>query len=249
MKCVVLAAGYATRMYPLTENFPKPLLEAGGKTILDWMLDDLHSSGSVSSFIVISNHKFIEKFRKWTERKKAQEFEMILLDDGSTENSNRLGAVKDIDFAIRKLSIDDDILVLAGDNLTDFSFASFIRYFNEKRTTCIMRYYVPDMKGPCSVGVCRTDENDRVLSMMEKPLVPESPWAVPPFYIYKKSDLPLFRCGIESGCDTDAPGSFIEWVCTQTAVHAMEMPGKRFDVGSIEGYEKIKGEYRGLIHF
>ena len=246
MKCVLLAAGYATRMYPLTENFPKPLLEVGGKTILDWIVDDLASGGKIDSYVVISNHKFLPHFEKWVSLKRSQGFAMELLDDGSTDNDNRLGAVKDIEFAIDALKLDDDLLVLAGDNVMDFSFNSFISYFEEKQTTCIMRYRVPGLKGPCKFGVATVDDSGRVLNMVEKPLVPESEWAVPPFYIYKRSDLNLFAKGIASGCKTDAPGSFIEWLCKQTTVHAYEMPGQRFDVGSIEGYERIRKEYRGI---
>ena len=246
MKCVLLAAGYATRMYPLTENLPKPLLEVGGKTILDWIVNDLASGGKIDSYVVISNHKFLPHFEKWVTLKRSHGFVMELLDDGSTDNDNRLGAVKDIEFAIDALALDDDLLVLAGDNVMDFSFNSFVSYFEEKQTTCIMRYRVPGLKGPCKFGVATIDSSGRVLNMVEKPQVPESEWAVPPFYVYKRSDLGLFKKGIASGCKTDAPGSFIEWLCKQTTVHAYEMPGQRFDVGSIEGYEKIRVEYRGI---
>lgn len=247
MVCILLAAGYATRMYPLTENFPKPLLEIKGKPILDWVVDDLSSGGRVDRYVVISNHKFLPHFEKWVEKKRSQGIPVEILDDGSTDNDNRLGAVKDIEFAIEKLGLSDDLLVLAGDNVMDFSFNSFVTYFGQKQTTCIMRYRVPGLKGPCKFGVATVDSDGLVLNMVEKPQVPESEWAVPPFYIYKKSDLGLFRKGIESGCKTDAPGSFIEWLCKQTAVHAFEMPGQRFDVGSIEGYEKIRATYTGII--
>lgn len=197
MICVLLAAGYATRMYPLTENFPKPLLEIKGKTILDWMVDDLATSGKIDRYVVISNHKFIAHFEKWVSVKRSQGFNIDLLDDGSTSNDNRLGAVKDIEFAVESLGLDDDLLVLAGDNVMDFSFNSFVSYFGVKKTTCIMRYRVPGLKGPCKFGVCTINSSDKVLNMVEKPQVPESEWAVPPFYIYKKSDLGLFKKGIE----------------------------------------------------
>ena len=247
MICVLLAAGYATRMYPLTLNFPKPLLEIKGKTILDWMVDDLASGGKISRYVVISNHKYLPHFEKWVVLKRSQGFVMDLLDDGSTDNDNRLGAVKDIEFAISSLGLSDDLLVLAGDNVMDFSFNSFVDYYYDKQTTCIMRYRVPGLKGPCKFGVATVDDSGRVLNMVEKPQVPESEWAVPPFYIYKKSDLGLFEFGIRSGCKTDAPGSFIEWLCRQTEVHAYEMPGQRFDVGSVEGYQKMKEEYKGIV--
>ncbi|MCF0261559.1 MAG: nucleotidyltransferase family protein [Sphaerochaetaceae bacterium] len=241
MTCIVLAAGYATRMYPLTLDFPKPLLDVGGKPILDWLCDDI-ASCNVENFVIISNHKFYEHFASWAKNRT----NTVVLDDGSMDNDSRLGAVKDIEFAIETLKLDDDLLVIAGDNVLDFSFAPFLNYFKDKQTTCIMRYFIPNIKGPCKYGICTIGDNDKVVKMVEKPLEPESPWAVPPFYIYKKADIGLFKEGIEGGCGTDAPGSFIEWLCKQTTVHAMEMPGQRYDVGSIEGYEKIKKEYRGI---
>ena len=175
MKCVLLAAGYATRMYPLTLNFPKPLLEIKGKTILDWMVDDLASGGKISQYIVISNHKYLPHFDKWAASKRLQGLDVVVLDDGSTDNDNRLGAVKDIEFAIEKLSLDDDLLVLAGDNVMDFSFNSFVAYYEQKQTTCIMRYRVPGLKGPCKFGVATVDENGSLNSI---PLGRWIPWTV-----------------------------------------------------------------------
>lgn len=241
MTCVVLAAGYATRMYPLTLNFPKPLLEIGGKRIIDWLLDDMESSG-VDRTVVISNHKFIDQFSSWAKTRK----NTIVIDDGSIDNDHRLGAVKDIEFAIESLNLDDDLIILAGDNVLDFSFKKFIEYGKAKGTTCIMRHYQPSIEKLRKTGVVVVDENDRVLSMEEKPQSPKSNWAVPPFYFYTREDSKMIKEGIAAGCGTDAPGSFISWLVTKRPVHAYEMPGHRYDVGSIEGYEKIKAEYKGI---
>lgn len=241
MTCVVLAAGYATRMYPLTLNFPKPLLEIGGKRIIDWLLDDMESSG-VDRTVVISNHKFIDQFSSWAKTRK----NTIVIDDGSVDNDHRLGAVKDIEFAIESLNLDDDLIILAGDNVLDFSFKKFIEYGKAKGTTCIMRHYQPSIEKLRKTGVVVVDENDCVLSMEEKPQSPKSNWAVPPFYFYTREDSNMIKEGIAAGCGTDAPGSFISWLVTKRPVHAYEMPGHRYDVGSIEGYEKIKAEYKGI---
>ena len=109
--CVILAAGYATRMYPLCENFPKPLLQVGSKTILDWLVDDVSTSCGISDFVVISNHKFLTIFQKWADDKKSSVgLNITVLDDGSTSNDNRLGAVKDVEFAIKTLGLDEDLL-------------------------------------------------------------------------------------------------------------------------------------------
>ena len=243
MKCLILAAGYATRLYPLTENFPKPLLEVGGKTILDWLVDDIHTAALVDEYVVISNHKYAHHFESWA---KTKPMKVTVVDDGTSSNETRLGAVKDIQFAIEALHLDDDMLVIAGDNVLSFSLTRFLRYALEKKTSCIMRYYEGSEKKLQKCGVVQIDENDRILGMEEKPTQPKSHWCCPPFYYYTREDASLVARGIEAGCGTDAPGSYIAWLCKQTPVHAMEMPGQRFDVGNLESYEKIKKEYGGI---
>ena len=239
MKCMILAAGYATRLYPLTENFPKPLLEVKGKTILDWLVDDIDKSGEIDSYIVVSNHKF----EKWAKTKSQK---IAVVDDGTSTNETRLGAVCDIQYAIEKENIDDDMLVIAGDNLLDFSLVKFTEYAKDKNTSCIMRYYEPEHKKLLKSGVVTVDENDRILEMTEKSPTPATHWCCPPFYYYTKNDVKLVKKGIESGCGTDAPGSFISWLCKQTTVHAMEMPGKRYDIGDIASYNEVQEIYMGI---
>lgn len=243
MKCLILAAGYATRLYPLTENFPKPLLKVGDKTILDWLLDDIDTLSQVDEYVVISNHKFARHFEEWAAGKKQK---ITVVDDMTQTNETRLGAVRDIEFAINKLALDDDMLVIAGDNVLDFSLTEFISYAKEKNTPCIMRYYEPDGQKLLKCGVVTVDENDKVIKMTEKSPAPETHWCCPPFYYYTKESARLISKGIESGCGTDAPGSFVAWLCTQTEVHAMEMPGRRYDIGNLESYEKVQREYKGI---
>ena len=243
MKCLILAAGYATRLYPLTENFPKPLLKVQDKTILDWLIDDIDSIGLVDEYVVISNHKFADCFRTWSTEKTQK---ITIVDDGTSTNETRLGAVRDIQFAIDALALDDDMLVIAGDNLLDFSLTKFIVYAREKGTSCIMRYYEPRIQRLQKSGVAEVDEMDKILHLSEKPAEPKSNWACPPFYYYTKVDARLVQKGIDSGCGVDAPGSYIAWLCTQTEVHAMEMPGKRYDIGNLESYESVQKEYKGI---
>ena len=243
MKCLILAAGYATRLYPLTENFPKPLLKVQDKTILDWLIDDIDSLNEIDEYRVISNHKFAVHFEDWAKTKTQK---ITVVDDGTDTNETRLGAVKDIQFAIDALDLDDDMLVIAGDNLLDFSLTKFILYAKEKGTSCIMRYYEPLTQKLQKSGVAEVDSNDKILRLTEKPQEPKSNWACPPFYYYTKEDARLVKNGIESGCGVDAPGSYIAWLSTQTTVHAMEMPGKRYDIGNLESYEKVQKEYKGI---
>ncbi len=243
MKCLILAAGYATRLYPLTENFPKPLLTVGEKTILDWLLDDINASGRVDEYVVISNHKFADYFHEWA---KTKPYKITVLDDGTESNETRLGAVKDIQFAIENLHIDSDMLVIAGDNLLDFSLNMFIDYVDNKQASCVMRYFEPDDARLKKSGVLTVDENDLILCMTEKSQTPATHWCCPPFYYYTKEDSRRIADGIEAGCGVDAPGSYISWLCSVTDVYAMEMPGRRYDIGNLESYEQVKATYRGI---
>lgn len=245
MKCLILAAGYATRLYPLTENFPKPLLKVGGKTILDWLVDDIDTSGLVDTYVVISNHKYARHFESWAEGKKQK---IIVVDDGTSSNETRLGAVCDVQFAIDHLGLDDDMLVIAGDNVLDFSLAGFMEYAREKQTSCIMRYYEPEEKKLVKSGVVELDGEDKILSMEEKPVQPKSHWCCPPFYVYTRRDAKRVKEAVAGKkCGTDAPGSFIAWLSTVTVVHAMEMPGKRYDIGNLASYEQVQKDYRGIL--
>ncbi len=243
MKCLLLAAGYATRLYPLTENFPKPLLHIKGKTILDWLVDDVDTAGVIDEYVLISNHKFARFFEEWAATKPQK---MVIVDDGTSTNATRLGAVNDIQYAIEQLQLDDDMLVVAGDNVLDFSLTKFIAYAKEKQTSCIMRFYESDERNLLKCGVVTIDEHDIVLLMTEKSAVPATNWCCPPFYYYTKQDARLIRQGIDSGCGTDAPGSYMAWLCRQTAVHAMEMPGKRYDIGNLQSYEEVRKNYHGI---
>ncbi len=243
MKCVVLAAGYATRLYPLTENFPKPLLEIGGRTILDWLLGDIETSGRIDEYIVISNGRFAPHFEKWA---KLSPLNIRVVNDGTFTNETRLGAVKDIVFAVDALGIDDDLLVIAGDNVLNFSLKKFIDYALSKGASCAMRYYESDTARLRKSGVSEIGENDRLLSLEEKPSEPKSNWCTPPFYYYTAADVKKIPAAIEQGCGTDAPGSLVGWMCKNSVMYSMEMPGSRFDIGNLESYEKAKKEYKGI---
>lgn len=159
------------------------------------------------------------------------------------KNETRLDAVKDIQFAVDKQGIDDEMLVIAGDNVLDFSLTKFIGYAEEKGTSCIMRYYEDSEARLKKCGVVTVNAEDLVLNMAKKPA---SHWWCPPFYFYTREDAKLVEKGIAAGCGTDAPGSYAAWLCKETKVHAMEMPGKRYDIGNLESYEKVQKEYKGI---
>lgn len=240
MKCIILAAGYATRLYPLTENFPKPLLEVGGKAILDWLVDDV--APLIDEFVVISNHKFADQFQNWADRKIQK---ITVLDDGTVSNETRLGAVRDIQFAVEKLGIDDDCVVMAGDNVLDFSLCPFVSFALEKQTSCVMCHEENRLEALRKTAVITMDENHLIQSYEEKPLNPRGNHAVPPFYFYRAEDLHRIPEALAAGCGFDAPGSFAAWLSAQTPMHAYVMPEKRYDIGDLKSYEYVRETYRG----
>ena len=243
MKTIVIAAGYATRLGELTKNFPKPLLQIGSSTILGRMMNDIDTIPEIDEHIIITNHRFAPIFDEWNKQQNYSK-SVIIIDDGTETNETRLGAVCDLLFAIEKLSIDDDLLVVAADNILDFSFRGFVEYAKEKETSCIMCHYEPEIYKLQRTGVIEVDEDMRVLQMQEKPQVPVSHWAVPPFYVYLKKDLDLVRHSVENGCGKDAPGNLAHYMVEHTVMHAWRMPAGRFDIGSLDTYEEAKRKYK-----
>ncbi|MBO4475555.1 MAG: nucleotidyltransferase family protein [Bacteroidales bacterium] len=257
MKTIVIAAGYATRLHPLTENFPKPLLEIGKSTILDRMLDDIDTIPDISEHIVVTNGKFAGIFEDWAAKREISPRASLgrdynnesprkpirVLSDGTFSNDTRLGAVRDLVLAIETFGIDEDILVVAADNILDFSFRGFVEAFKEKGTSMIMCHNEPEVYKLQRTGVIEVDADFRVLQMQEKPQVPVSHWAVPPFYIYRKEDLPLIKGAIAGGCGFDAPGNLAHYLVDRTPIHAWPMPAGRFDIGSLDTYEEAKLKY------
>lgn len=247
MKTIVIAAGYATRLGELTRNFPKPLLKIGNSTILDRMLDDIDNIDDIDEHIVVTNHKFASIFQQWAADRAANlpdgttvRKAITIIDDGTETNDTRLGAVCDLLLAINgsttNAPIDDDLLVVAADNILYFSFQEFVDFFKEKKTSCIMCHEQPSIEKLQRTGVIEVDAEWRVLSMEEKPQEPKSHWAVPPFYIYRKEDLPLVRHSVENGCGRDAPGNLAHYMVEQTTMHAWPMTAGRFDIGSLDTY-------------
>lgn len=237
MKCLFLAAGYATRLYPLTENFPKPLLPIKGVPLLDYFINDLEEIGCIDEYIVVSNHKFAHFFEKWS---KTHSQKITIVDDGTTTNENRLGAVKDIQLVINNLGINEDLLVLAGDNLLDFSLKEFIIFFKEKNNSCVMRYFESNLNKIKKSANLIIDENDKIIKMLEKPETPESNWCCPPFYLYKKEDLKLIDKCINETTYFDSPGAFASFAAKNSTLYAFLMNGKRIDVGTLEDYLNLK---------
>lgn len=237
MKNIVIAAGYATRLGELTKNFPKPLLKIGENTILGRMLDDIDKIPEIDEHIIITNHKFAGIFEEWASGQSYTK-PVTIVDDGTETNDTRLGAVCDLLYAMDKLKIDDDMLVVAADNILFFSFQEFVDFAKAKGTSCIMCHEQPSIEKLQRTGVIVLDDNDKVLNMEEKPQEPKSHWAVPPFYIYLKKDLEKVRHSVENGCGKDAPGNLAHYMVEQVDMHAWKMTAGRFDIGSLDTYKE-----------
>ena len=239
MKCIILAAGYATRLYPLTESYPKPLLKVGEKAILDWLVDDV--SPLIDEFIVVSNHKFAGQFQEWGQGKPQK---ITVIDDGTESNETRLGAVKDIQLAAENIA--DDCVVMAGDNVLDFSLQHFVRFAQEKGTSCVMCHEENRLVALQKTAVITVDDNNLITSYEEKPREPKGHLAVPPFYFYRATDIHRIQEALNAGCGYDAPGSFAAWLSGQTPMHAFIMPGKRYDIGDMKSYQLVQETYKGI---
>ena len=235
MKNKVIAAGYATRLGELTKNFPKPLLKIGENTILGRMLDDIDQIPDIDEHIIVTNHKFAPIFAEWVKGLHYTK-PITIVDDGTETNDTRLGAVCDLLYTMDKLQIDDDMLVVAADNLLFFSFQEFVDFAKAKQTSCIMCHEQPSIEKLQRTGVIVMDEENKVLNMEEKPQEPKSHWAVPPFYIYLKKDLDLVRNSVANGCGKDAPGNLAHYMVEKTEMHAWPMSAGRFDIGSLDTY-------------
>lgn len=242
MKNIVIAAGYATRLGELTKNFPKPLLQIGNSTILGRMLDDIDTIPQIDEHIIITNGRFASIFEFWAKEHKYTK-PVTVVDDGTFTNETRLGAVCDLLFAMDKLNLADDLLVVAADNILEFSFKEFVDYAYAKGTSCIMCHEQPSIEKLQRTGVVVLDENNKVLEMAEKPQEPKTHWAVPPFYIYLKKDLDLVRHSVENGCGKDAPGNLAHYMVEHTPMHAWPMSGGRFDIGSLDTYYEAVKRY------
>ena len=224
MKCIILAAGYATRLYPLTDNYPKPLLKVGEKAILDWLVDDIYPL--IDEFIVVSNHKFAQQFQAWAEGKQQK---ITILDDG-----------------LAAQGITDDCVVMAGDNVLDFSLQRFVHFSQEKGTSCVMCHEENRLEALQKTAVITMDEDNLITSYEEKPKKPKGNHAVPPFYFYRAADIHRIQEALDAGCGYDAPGSFAAWLSGQTPMHAYVMPGKRYDIGDMKSYETVQTFYKGI---
>lgn len=239
MKAIILAAGYATRLYPLTKNKAKPLLEVGGKPILEHIMDKVQEVKEIDHVYIVTNNKFANDFEQWSKGYQGSQ-KITVVNDQTTSNDDRLGAIADIEYAIETQGIDEEILVLAGDNIFDLKLTDFVDFYRRVKSDSITVHKLSDEEELKQTGVIEMDSSQLVTSFEEKPKQPKSNLAVPPIYIYQKETLPLFKTYLEEGNNPDAPGYFIPWLIERSYVYAYLFTGFRYDIGTIESYEKAQ---------
>lgn len=245
MKALILAAGYATRLYPLTRDQPKPLLPIGGRAIIDLLVDELETLPALDQIYVVTNHRFAELFSDWAASRLISK-PMEILDDGTVAPEGRLGAIGDIAWAIHFRQISDILLVMAADNIFPFKFSDFAAFAAEKGTDCITCYHLTDENRLRRTGIIARGEDGLVTRFEEKPARPWSNLAVPPIYCYIPETLPLFEEYLAAGQNPDAPGHFIPWLVERRPVHAYLFSGEATDIGDLRAYREAcvrRGHY------
>ncbi len=242
MVCILLAAGYATRLYPLTENKPKALLELGQKTILDMIVDKIEEVEDITHIYIVTNARFYEQFKEWADNFKGSS-SVSVLNDFTTNNDNRLGAIGDLKYTIETYNIDDELLVMASDNIFDFSLNDFVKLYREKDADMICANAVEDAEALKSMGVAEVDDDMKVTGFEEKPANPKTNIGVSPFYLYKKETVPMISQYLDEGNNKDAPGNFVPWLITKKPVYAFITDGMRIDIGTPETYYEAQKLY------
>lgn len=243
MKCILLCAGYATRLFPLTQNFPKALLEVGGRAILDYTLDEVNSIDEIDHIYLVTNAKYTPHFEEWAKSKNNIK-PITVFNDGTTNNDDRLGAIGDMQFTIEKAGINDDILVLATDNLFTFKLKDFVEFYKTKNAPSVCVREEDDINLLKRVGVAKLDEDMRIVDFVEKPAEPQSKYAVYAEYIYPKNVLPMIKTYLEEGNSCDAPGNLVAYMYKRLPTYAYAFNGVCYDVGTHEALAQVNEIYK-----
>ena len=246
MKAIILAAGYATRLYPLTKDRPKPLLPVAGRPMINYITDELNSIDAVDMIYVVTNHKFADNFHKW-----AKTYDQIkpikIIDDGTNTEDTRLGAIGDIFYTIKHEKIDDELLIIAGDNLFTFNLYNYYEFYKKKSADCVCAKIVSDYEYRKQLAIAVTDVDGRITDLIEKPVEPPSDLGVYASYLYTRDTVKLFKTYLEEGNKPDAPGYFVQWLYQRKPVYVYITDGECYDIGTHEMYDRVNQIFSGAI--
>jgi glucose-1-phosphate thymidylyltransferase len=242
MRALILAAGYATRLAPLTDSIAKQLLPVGGRPMLDWVCDRVEE---VSDDVhLVTNSRFAEDFRRWASGRGG----VTVHDDGTLSNEDRLGAIGDIEFVLERAGLDDDLLVIAGDNLFDFGLPAFAAFWELKGVASAVAVYdCGDLELATHYGVVELDEDDRVVGFEEKPSEPASTLVATATYLYHRAHLPLVSRYLAEGNAPDQPGRLVAWLCGLEPVYGYAFEGEWYDIGSRDQLLEADNRWRARV--
>src|SRR3989338_8817089 len=235
MKAIVLAAGYATRLYPLTLNTPKPLLKIAGKPMIEYILDKLYEIPSLDEIFIITNDKFFDKFNNWINNYKSN-ISIEIINDKTNSNEDRIGAIGDIDLVIKREKIKDELIIVAGDNLFEFSLKEFVDFSKDK--PIIASHDINNIDLAKQYGILSVDDKYKITNFEEKPEKPKSTLAATCIYFLPSDIVKMIDEYIQKGNPTDKPGHFIQWLYKETEVYSFVTKERWFDIGSKEQLER-----------
>ncbi|MFH1045876.1 MAG: nucleotidyltransferase family protein [Candidatus Omnitrophota bacterium] len=243
MKALILAAGYATRMYPLTLYKAKPLLPIAGKPAIEYIIDRIGEVDEIDEILVITNEKFFKQFQAWHNNFYTHK-PLKILNDKSISEKDRLGAIGDMQFVIEHERLDDDLLVIAGDNLFELGLRAFVNFAQHRiPASSIGLFDIKDLEAVKRYSQVRLDGNDKIVEFLEKPHNPTSTLVAKCIYFFSKSELGLITEYINSGGSIDAPGHYIGWLSKRVAVYGFTFCGKWYDIGNQEIYKKANDDF------
>ena len=237
MKAIVLAAGYATRLYPLTLNTPKPLLKIAGKPMIEYILDKLYEIPSLDEIFIITNDKFFDKFNNWINNYKSN-ISIEIINDKTNSNEDRIGAIGDIDLVIKREKIKDELIIVAGDNLFEFSLKEFVDFSKDK--PIIASHDINNIDLAKQYGILSVDDKYKITNFEEKPEKPKSTLAATCIYFLPSDIVKMIDEYIQKGNPTDKPGHFIQWLYKETEVYSFVTKERWFDIGSKEQLEEVR---------
>ncbi len=240
MKILILAAGYGTRLKALGLNKSKPLLDVGGQPLINYILDKIKNLPALDQVLVVTNDKFYGDFCEWTKKLTKFPYQVVIVNDGTKTPEDRLGSIGDIDFAIKKENIKDDILVIGGDNLFDYSLDGYLKFSVSKKAVTIGLYDIGDIKQAPKFGVVAIDKNGKITSFEEKPQSPKSTLIAMCCYYLPKDSLPVVAQYLKASGKNDTAGDYIRWLSEKKDVYGFKFTGKWYDIGSVESYQEAQ---------
>ena len=243
MKAIILAAGYATRLYPLTHNQPKPLLPVGKKPMIEHIIDKINTVADVDTIYVVTNDKFYPHFAEWSVKVKSKK-PIIIVNDHTKSNEDRLGAVGDINYVLTQARINDDALVIAGDNLFDFDLRDMVREYYLKKTSMVAVFDIQDKaKAAGKYGIIETNDEGRIIGFEEKPLQPKTTFVSTACYIFTRADLKFMQSKLKGGQRLDNTGDLIRMLSAEYSVFVFRFSGSWYDIGSHEQLKEVNDRY------